>query len=1763
MANYHLSVKMISRTGGKSCMSALAYRTATELLDLKTGEVFDYRKKQFVSHVGILVPEGAPNWICEIAEECKTSRQSAIQKLSNIFEAAEKRKDSQVYREVEFSLPNELTDEQNVKWAEEFISEVCVRKGMVAVTSFHMDIDKVTGQEKPHCHALLSTRNLTDQGLSPLKNLDWNREELVHELREQCAIYQNKTLREYGFEAQVSHLSYDDRNIDIEGQPKLGSSILDMAKRGLKLDKLDNFNAVKLRNQFKILKNPELVLSIVTSNHSTFTHHDIAKVLNRYIDDPVQFQALHDRLLGSKNLVALECKEGSEQVYTTREMLKVEMGLVTRAERMEAQQTHAVSHEVIDEVISRHNEKLAEHGGLSSDQDKAIRHMLSGEQISCVVGYAGAGKTTSLEAAKEAWEASGYSVIGLAPTGKAARNIEDCGIRAMTLHKFLYAQEQGREQIFSKTVVVLDEAGMVDSRRFAELLTVVDKAGAKIIPMGDANQLQSVEAGPSFRLLTDRVKPAVLETIVRQKEEWQKDATRLFGSQQAHKALALYLENGAFKIIEEKANPVEGIALSGISPESEQSLNSRQTVDNYCLARQMSGRIWKEMVADYEKEHGKPFNVQADFKELANHQDYKLYEAWREARYRAVSELSENFNIHKTELESKGIDIKAMRQIVDSHFIAESDQQADVFLKQLDKTLRQMSYSHVVDTRQAAKEEMVTAWMRERAAMPEASHLMLAFTLKDTLNLNGKARGLMREEGVIKGQDFTYTTHRIEKDDFERDVITKEKRTFAEGDRILFTSNNTGMGVKNGTLGTILSLEQSKICVALDGKEQREVSFAPNLYPYIDNGWATNIHKSQGITVDHIKKLASFEENRNLAYVGMSRHRESLEVFGSSLDFWREEKVIDRLSRVQEKLSGFDYVNADKLEALMKEDAKVIWYEQKIQEGKDLWNAIKGTTKSAVDQLLDRPRDSITVDPLNSFEHSEEKRSSGLFKETAPEQSKQLDNVDSPALAKDSGSKEVFEDRLKAAQDKINDAYEIKTVTREKFLSFEEADKQLKERMFELATAVLGNPTSRTSTQLRFGKKGSISVFTSGSKAGLYSNHETGVYGGPLKLIEDQVGFSSPKDSLKWASEWLGGNPLVIEQRVVEKTQNIKEATWTPIVPVPREVENPSIVGDPYLNYMLKGGNKEVSRHAYRDEAGNLKGYVFRIEKADGSKFTPPLAYCENEKGFKAWKWQAFEKENKTAYGIEKLAQYPTKSILVVEGEKTADAAQKRLPEYNVLTSSGGAGNVGKTNWECLAGREVVIWPDNDIGGLKAADTLQKIAYSVNAEKGIEGSVGIVSLPHDLPEKWDLADDMPKSWTLDNLKEMIKDATPQKPLPKHYTPVETQLLSHITGAGLEKKYSPQDLETLTYLNQEMNREQNPWLNDKLLQHLTELSKENPLDCLKEWQALTGNYSFKYPKPALTKESMQQTAVEQSLIINKERIDKTDPQKQDREQVVDHDSKDILHILKTRGLRDLETAHFEERVNETYKTLLLWKGQTTSSITNEDKMFMLERAVISEALKPRIERSYHSTLGEKEAEHKALEISLTAAQLLQHNILKKSSIGWRDLIDKSKAIYDKIPHEERINQLMDRYKYEYPESSKKEHRFLVHYQIKCAFMTESKLTSQSANNILALAKEWGNNFKESESVQHHLIETQRRQVELGQKVHDPAKAILKSVEENFVETSLQYKDMHRFNVQGRIHEAVKEVQQNEMNKEQKRAPLPQTQRTHERDFELEL
>ncbi len=447
MALYHQHIKIISRGKGHSGVAAMAYRSGTKLMDKNTGQTHDYTNKENVDVCHMLIPENAPNWIKDIQLELKTDRQSALQKFSDIVEAHEKRLDEHVYRESEFALPEEFTREQNVELADGFIQKFCADRGMVVVNNFHFDVDEKTGQKKPHCHALMTTRELTEDGFGK-KMRQFNSREFVEELRENLAEHMNEKLKEYGFDERVDHRSYADRGMDVEPQPKRGRNVIEMTKRGIETDKQAKYEAVQRRNLFRIMKRPELVFEIVGKTQSTFTHGDILKVLHRYVDDSDVFKKLESRLLGSKDLVLLEADKANDvnRVYTTRGTLQIEANMVERADILSGELSHEVDESQVSLAIERFDEKLESYGGLSTDQKHAIRHMLKADQLSCVVGYAGAGKTTAIEVAKEVWEARGYKVVGLAPTGRAAENLRGMGVESMTGDRYLRSYKGDRGQ---------------------------------------------------------------------------------------------------------------------------------------------------------------------------------------------------------------------------------------------------------------------------------------------------------------------------------------------------------------------------------------------------------------------------------------------------------------------------------------------------------------------------------------------------------------------------------------------------------------------------------------------------------------------------------------------------------------------------------------------------------------------------------------------------------------------------------------------------------------------------------------------------------------------------------------------------------------------------------------------------------------------------------------------------------------------------------------------------------------------------------------------------------------------------------------------------------------------------------------------------------------------------------------------------------------------------------------------------------------------
>jgi putative DNA primase/helicase len=185
----------------------------------------------------------------------------------------------------------------------------------------------------------------------------------------------------------------------------------------------------------------------------------------------------------------------------------------------------------------------------------------------------------------------------------------------------------------------------------------------------------------------------------------------------------------------------------------------------------------------------------------------------------------------------------------------------------------------------------------------------------------------------------------------------------------------------------------------------------------------------------------------------------------------------------------------------------------------------------------------------------------------------------------------------------------------------------------------------------------------------------------------------------------------------------------------------------------------------YRTATGDTIGHVCRFELPDGGKDVVPRTYCQHEDGRREWRWLSFAKP-RPLFGLDLLAANPDAGVLIVEGEKAADAARTISPGV-VVTWPGGGKAVRFVDWSPLKGRKVLIWPDRDDPGFDAAKAIAKALADVAA------SVRIVSPPTGPLDGWDLADAVAEGWDRAKLVEHLRPA-PAAPEPP---PVEESPLS--------------------------------------------------------------------------------------------------------------------------------------------------------------------------------------------------------------------------------------------------------------------------------------------------------------------------------------------------------------------------------------------------
>jgi Ti-type conjugative transfer relaxase TraA len=521
MASYHLSVKIISRGAGRSGIAAAAYRSCSKIYDERQGISFDYSKKKHLGHSEILLPEGAPAWM----------KDRNI--LWNTVEATEKRKDAQICREIEIALPSELLLEDQIELTREFCQDNFVSQGMVADLNIHAEV------KNPHAHIMLTMREILPGGFGK-KVRNWNGKDNILKWREAWANIQNIHLAKAGYDIHVDHRSYADLGINIEPQIKLG--VAGYADKKTELERTEEYNRITFENGARIIKDPEIALDYLSYHHAVFKREDIYKFALSHSFDRKQYDQVVSAIFKSRQLVNLGRAEDGKERFTTRTLLKAENEMLTAAEKMAQRKRHPVSKKFVKQAsVTR---------SMTAEQEKAYRYILDGCQVVAVVGYAGTGKSYTLAAVRNAYEAQGYYVRGMTLTGIAAENLQiDSGIQSTTIHRALLEWENGRNLPGPKSILVVDEAGMIGTRQMHQITAKAKKTGAKVILVGDFDQLQPIEAGGSFRGICEKIGHYELTDIRRQETDWQKDATKLLSGtpENVAQAIDLYDREGHIK----------------------------------------------------------------------------------------------------------------------------------------------------------------------------------------------------------------------------------------------------------------------------------------------------------------------------------------------------------------------------------------------------------------------------------------------------------------------------------------------------------------------------------------------------------------------------------------------------------------------------------------------------------------------------------------------------------------------------------------------------------------------------------------------------------------------------------------------------------------------------------------------------------------------------------------------------------------------------------------------------------------------------------------------------------------------------------------------------------------------------------------------------------------------------------------------------------------------------------------------------------------
>jgi Ti-type conjugative transfer relaxase TraA len=525
-----IRVEIVKAGGGSSATGLSAYIARDIRLD-QSGERFNfaYRADELEAH-GLILPAGAPEWAADAARVWREAER-AEQTIDRATGELRWKKGGQVAKHFTIALPREGTDDQRRELLLAFIAqEIQAQKHGVAVEwAIHRE------DNNPHAHLLISTRTLAGGGFGKKArsmNPDFASKGDRHFVGEadnwdiRWAAFQKEFCARLGLEADIRERRFLPEDHYTRGQLKDEQVIDNRAEIARANEVVDSAR----------LRDPAEILERLTANKAIFTERDLRQALNKSGLDGEERATLEAAIIRHPDAIELVVDRGDTVGWTTRQVREEEQAIIGAAERIAAARSPRIG--------AAGNAVLA-HASISEEQFLTATYITGARQIAIVIGRAGTGKSHTLNAARHAFESEGFRVIGLAPTNAVVADLRKDGYaHAATLHRELGQVERDHTRWDRKTVVMVDEAAMMDNGIMAKLLKETERSGAKLILAGDDRQFASVARGGMFTELVDLHGAAELKTVHRQRQAYQAKASEDFARGEIRAALQAYDDRG-------------------------------------------------------------------------------------------------------------------------------------------------------------------------------------------------------------------------------------------------------------------------------------------------------------------------------------------------------------------------------------------------------------------------------------------------------------------------------------------------------------------------------------------------------------------------------------------------------------------------------------------------------------------------------------------------------------------------------------------------------------------------------------------------------------------------------------------------------------------------------------------------------------------------------------------------------------------------------------------------------------------------------------------------------------------------------------------------------------------------------------------------------------------------------------------------------------------------------------------------------------------